>query len=63
MNITPEMVDALALMREFARLVKRERFPHPVDSDTAKAIDLLDDADFFREIDEKELELEAQGRR
>lgn len=52
MNITPEMVQALAALREFAKATNAERYPHPIDAEAAKAVDLLDNADFFTAIDE-----------
>lgn len=52
MRITPQMVEALDSLREFALAVKQERNPHPVDKRAAEAVILLDNEDFFTAVDE-----------
>jgi hypothetical protein len=53
MNITPEMVKALAALRRFSTAVKQERYVHPLDKEAALAIDLLDNEDFFAPLDDE----------
>lgn len=51
MDITPEMVEALADLRRFSTLVKQERNADTVSKDAALAVDLLDNEGFFAAID------------
>lgn len=62
MHITPEMITALSDLRNFANAVRPEIYPVEVDRLAQKAIDLLDNADFFMAIDEaaNEREITAQ---
>lgn len=52
MEITPQMIEALDRLREFARAVGRENYPHVLDREAADAVELLDNADFFAALDD-----------
>lgn len=52
MRITPEMITALDRIRRWALVVKAETNALEIDKDTALAIDVLDNADFFVPIDD-----------
>lgn len=61
MEITREMVLALKDLRTFADAVRPEMYPVEVDRRAQKAIDLLDNADFFSKIDEAGDAFETEG--
>jgi hypothetical protein len=53
MQITPEMIEALDALRKFSTAVKAERYAHVIDKEAALAVDLLDNEDFFKSIDDE----------
>lgn len=51
MDITREMITALTDLRVFAKAVRAELYPPEMDRRAQQAVELLDNADFFTEID------------
>lgn len=52
MSITPEIAEAVDYLRTWARMVHADSTALEVDIQAAKAIDVLDNADFFTSIDD-----------
>lgn len=51
MSVTPEMIEAVGLLRNFAQLVPRFANPQVSELALAKAIDVLDNGGVFSAID------------
>lgn len=51
MEITDEMVEALATLREYRHMVRRYVRSSPLEERVARAVGVLDDAEFFNPID------------
>lgn len=51
MEITDEMVEALATLREYRHMVHRHVRPSPLEQRVSHAIGVLEDVEFFNPID------------
>lgn len=57
--ITPEMIAAWHTLQNWARAVRAETYPQEIDLKAAKAIDVLDNANWMVPIERAEEEREA----